>query len=280
MKQENGKLSQQVYLLSGLGLRAWLGNPSLMPGPHRHSEIELNFVCEGTITYLHRDTLITIPAGRLALFWAAIPHQLVEGHTSTYYFVTIPLETFLAWKLPQPFTQALLFGDLIMDDGENTIYNQLLLQRWYADLGGDRAFIALMEIEARLWRLALDTRQSQLNGHPPPGHTTHSKASQMAKFIVEHYDEPLTVEAISTSVGLHPNYAMQLFKRVFGLSLLEYVIQYRVAQAQRLLATTDDNVLTIAIQTGFGSSSNFYMAFKKYCGQSPNTYRYALRRTV
>jgi len=278
MKRQKSKLVRQTCVQNSFGLRAWLGNPHLMPRPHRHSEIELNFVCEGAITYLHRDTLVTIPAGRLAIFWAAIPHQLIEGDESTFYYVTIPLETFLAWKLPQPFTQALLFGDLVLDDDrENMLYNHTLFQRWYADLDGERSFIALMEIEARLWRLALATRQGRGHGQLQPLHAAHNKASQMARFIVDAYAEPLTVEAISASVGLHPNYAMQLFKRIFGLSLLEYVIQYRVAQAQRLLATTEENVLTIAIQAGFGSSSNFYMAFKKYCGQSPNAYRAALR---
>jgi AraC-like DNA-binding protein len=61
------------------------------------------------------------------------------------------------------------------------------------------------------------------------------------------------------------------------MSLLDYVIQYRIAQAQRLLLTTDDNILDIAMQTGFGSSSNFYVTFKKLCGQSPGAYRQALR---
>lgn len=214
-------------------------------------------------------------------FWGAVPHQLVEGHESTFYYVTIPLETFLSWKLPQSFTQALLFGDLLIDEqGENATYNDLAFQRWYADLTGERAFIALMEIQALLWRLALATRQSLIPRQPTYAHIADNNASRMAKFIVDHYAEPLTVETISASVGLHPNYAMQLFKRVFGLSLLEYVIQYRVAQAQRLLVTTDENVLAIAIQAGFSSSSNFYMAFKKYCGQSPNAYRCALRGTL
>lgn len=251
-----------------------------MPHPHRHSEIELNFVCQGSIAYLHRDMLITIPPGRLALFWGALPHQLVESNDSTFYYVTIPLETFLAWKLPAPFTQALLFGDLLLDEQpEHAPYSQLTFQRWHADLAGKQAFIALLEIQALLWRLALTTPQHQA----APPHTyaqlANNNASRMAKYIVDHYAEPLTVNAISAAVGLHPNYAMQLFKRVFGLSLLDYVIQYRVAQAQRLLVTTDENVLTIATQAGFSSSSNFYMAFKKYCGQSPNAYRASLRGT-
>ena len=278
MKRENQKLAQQVCVQHSFGLHAWRGNPHLMPRPHRHSEIELNFVCQGAIAYLHRDMVVTIPAGRLAIFWAAIPHQVVESHESTFYYVTLPLETFLAWKLPQSFTQALLFGDLILDEhSENAPYNNLAFQRWHTDLTSERAFIALMEIEALLWRLALATQQCPITGQPTYAHVANNNAGRMAKFIVDHYAEPLTVEAIASWVGLHPNYAMQLFKRVFGLSLLDYVIQYRVAQAQRLLVTTDDNVLAIAIQAGFSSSSNFYMAFKKYCGQSPNAYRYALR---
>ena len=281
MKRENQKLAQQVCVQHSFGLHAWRGNPHLMPRPHRHSEIELNFVCQGAIAYLHRDMVVTIPAGRLAIFWAAIPHQVVESHESTFYYVTIPLETFLAWKLPQSFTQALLFGDLILDEhSENAPYNNLAFQRWHTDLTSERAFIALMEIEALLWRLALATQQSAIPGQTPYAHVAHTNASRMAKFIVDHYTEPLTVEAIASWVGLHPNYAMQLFKRVFGLSLLDYVIQYRVAQAQRLLVTTDDNVLAIAIQAGFSSSSNFYMAFKKYCGQSPNSYRHALQGAI
>lgn len=281
MRPAQHKILHPKCIQNSFGLRAWLGNPALMPRPHRHSEIELNFVCEGAITYIHRDQLVTIPAGRFAIFWAAIPHQLVEGNESTFYYVTLPLETFLAWKLPQPFTQALLLGDLVLEDNsESAVYNSLLFQRWYSDLAHEWAFVALMEIEARLWRLAFATGQSRANERPKAVQAANHHATQMAKFIVEHHTEPLTVEAIAAAVGLHPNYAMQLFKRVFGLSLLEYVIQYRVAQAQRLLATTDDNVLNIAIQAGFGSSSNFYMAFKKYCGQSPHAYRSALRGVV
>ncbi len=278
MKRENQKLRHQPCTENSLGLRAWWGTPRLMPRPHRHSEIELNFVCQGTIAYLHRDRLMTIPTGCLALFWGALPHQLVESNDSTFYYLTIPLETFLAWKLPSAFTQALLFGDLLLDEQqENPSYDQFTFQRWHADLAGERAFIALLEMQALLWRLALAMRQNHATPPHSYAHITNNNANRMAKFIVEHHAEPLTVEAISAAVGLHPNYAMQLFKRVFGLSLLEYVIQYRVAQAQRLLVTTDENVLTVAIQAGFSSSSNFYMAFKKYCGQSPNAYRAALR---
>jgi transcriptional regulator GlxA family with amidase domain len=55
--------------------------------------------------------------------------------------------------------------------------------------------------------------------------------------------------------------------------ILDYLTQYRVAHAQRLLVTTDLPVLEIALACGFNSLSRFYAAFKKICGRSPRTYR-------
>ena len=65
----------------------------------------------------------------------------------------------------------------------------------------------------------------------------------------------------------------ELFQNHIGMTILEYILQYRVAQAQRLLATTDESVLDVALQNGFGSTSSFYSAFKKYVGCAPNGYR-------
>jgi len=261
-----------------VGLKSWRGEPPPMARPHWHSEIELNFVQQGAITYLHRDTSATIHAGCLAAFWAAIPHQLLGCADGTrYYFLTLPLDLFLTWKLPQAFTQALLLGDMLIDDGRaDGSFDSTLFQHWHTDLITDRSFVALMEIEARLWRFALTTHPTTPTLIPAQSLAAHTKASQMAKFIVEHYAEPLTVQAIADQVALHPNYAMQLFKKAFRMSLLTYVTQYRVTQAQRLLVTTNETVLNVAMQVGFGSNSNFYAAFKKYSGQPPNTYRQTL----
>jgi AraC-like DNA-binding protein len=61
------------------------------------------------------------------------------------------------------------------------------------------------------------------------------------------------------------------------MTIGEYIQQYRVAQAQRLLATSEESVLTIALQTGFGSTSSFYATFKKIVGCAPLDYRRTVR---
>ena len=47
-----------------------------MPGPHMHSQVELNFILSGSMTYWFDGRVLTLSAGRLALFWGMIPHQV------------------------------------------------------------------------------------------------------------------------------------------------------------------------------------------------------------
>src|SRR4029077_15692755 len=100
-----------------------------------------------------------------------------------------------------------------------------------------------------------------------------SKAEQMAQFVAQHYTEPLRVEDFSRSAKLHPGYAMTLFHKSFGMTLIEYITHYRIAHAQRLLATTNKKSLTIAFESGFGSLSRFNDAFRRATGCSPRQHR-------
>ena len=100
-----------------------------------------------------------------------------------------------------------------------------------------------------------------------------NRAEQIALYIARHYTEPLTAEQISKSVGLHPNYAMALFKKTLGITIVDFLTQHRVSHAQRLLATTDDKVIEIAYSSGFGSLSRFHESFVRWCGCPPKEYR-------
>ena len=95
-------------------------------------------------------------------------------------------------------------------------------------------------------------------------------------FITEHYMEPLQLGQIAQAVGLHPGYATERFRTTFGITIMDYLAQQRVAHAQRLLATTDQTVLEVAMEAGFTSASRFYATFQKITGQSPRAYRSSL----
>jgi len=55
--------------------------------------------------------------------------------------------------------------------------------------------------------------------------------------------------------------------------MVDCLTQHRVSHAQRLLATTDDLIIDVALNAGFGSLSRFHDAFKRWCGCPPKQYR-------
>lgn len=275
---DTGKL-RAVPTPTAYGLHSWRCQPELMALPHRHTDIEINLLLEGEVAYVHRDHRVRLTPGQLAIFWAAIPHQLVERPlTCDFCIFTLPLELFLGWRLPAAFVQALLNGEVVIDAAPlSAPLDRLMLPRWHAELSAQPdSVIVLKEMEARLWRLAL-----QQGAAPAPSVRCEpgSAAERMAQHIVAHYHTALTVEEVAAAVGLHPNYAMTCFKQTFGMTIWEYTLQYRVAQAQRLLVTTDASVLDVAMQSGFGSLSSFYAAFQRLTGRTPKEVRRAVSAT-
>jgi AraC family transcriptional regulator, melibiose operon regulatory protein len=278
--------------ISAFGLATNWFQPVLMQRAHRHNEVELNFIEQGSLTYLFGGMRTSLQAGQMALFWATVPHQLmlVEERTILHW-LTIPFATFLRWQLPDMLTRQVICGKFVTDpeegDAARRQANQVLFRQWYADLqqnSPEHRKIVLLEVEARLHRLALsmsmqdgEAAQQESSRSPLPVGEP-SNVERLACFIAEHYTEPLSVEQIAQTVHLHPNYVMSLFRRSFGMSIIDYITQYRVSHAQFLLITTDMNVSEIALKVGFGSISRFYTAFKEVCGQSPVAYRASLRK--
>ncbi len=272
---------------SVLGLANNWRPPALMPGPHRHNEVELNFIEQGAMTYLFGGTRTSIKAGQVALFWASVPHQVIyTAEQTTFHWLTIPFVTFLQWKLPEVLTRQIVGGRFIISRGEvqeqQRQMDQALFRQWNEDLqqnSDEHRKIVLLETEARLRRLA-----GSMELHTPPvgnqaetstilPHGERSKGECMACFIAENYTQALKVEYIAETVHLNPNYATSLFHKCFGISIVDYIGQCRVAHAQSLLVTTRANISAIAFESGFGSLSRFYTAFNKICGQSPAAYR-------
>lgn len=263
----------------GFTCERWEAAP--MRRPDRHNEIELNLLLRGAVTYLIGGARVTLREGRLGAFWAAVPHQIIGARQNPEYFViTLPLAWFLQCRLPARLEDRLLAGSFITDPDSGRLDLDLLLCRqWERDLEGrseNPSTAVQLELHARLRRLAevlpeVPTRQSR--GRAILGEAGVSKAEQMGAYIARHYRETVLIHDVAREVGLHPNYAMTLFKKSFRTTLNDYLTQYRIAQAQRLLATTDEKVIHVALESGFQTSSRFYDAFRRACGCSPNRYR-------
>ncbi len=266
---------------ASFGLAAWCGLPVSMGAAHRHNDIELNYLVRGACSYRFGDQELALTAGDLCLFWAARPHQLLVAGDGAplLHWVTLPLAHFLSWRLPNSLSQPILRGaaltcrhPAVADAAAHQIAG------WHRDIAGgdaERQLIVRLELEALLRRFALQLGAGEQGPGAPE--RRGGPAERMARFIVEHHQQPLSVAQIAAHVGLHPHYAMQRFRDTYGVSVMSYLTQYRVAHAQELLATSELGVVEIGLMAGFGSASRFYSAFKALCGMAPGAYRATLR---
>jgi len=270
---------ENTCLTETIGLSSGAADVRAGSRPHRHNEVELNFLERGALTYLFGKQKIVVSSGQFMVFWAIMPHYILEAiPETTLHWLTLPAGRFLQWHLSEAITQPLLQGQIIWDQKESQREYQLFSQ-WHHDLKEpwhDSERVILLEVEARLRRIA-----QPLSSQPsPPTQQMMTRLPRsveaMIGFITEHYMEPLQLGQIAQAVGLHPGYATELFRTTFGITIMDYLAQQRVAHAQRLLATTDQTVLDVAMEAGFTSASRFYATFQKITGQSPHAYRSSL----
>lgn len=256
------------------GFRIWRGLPFTSMPFHWHDQVEINYPVGGHLTYLLAGSVVRAPPGRLSVFWAGMPHSVVGGAgIEDFYWVYVPLVWVLRWGLPEPFMRRLMSGEMLVDDPSPS--DRMMLDRWSEELpdaDADRRRLITKEVEARVMRVAL-AQAGEGGGHARSEGGPLQKVSEMARFVAENHSGPLPLKDVAHHVGLHPNYAMMLFRRYYGMTLNTYLTRLRVCQAQYLLISTDDDVSRIAFETGFGSISRFYAAFKKVSGRTPRQYR-------
>jgi len=91
-----------------------------------------------------------------------------------------------------------------------------------------------------------------------------------------YLDPELSLPRLAEALGCSVNHLSQAINAGHSMSFFDYVNQFRVAEAGRLLRQKDCRypaILDVALSVGFNSTSTFYTAFKKATGQTPARYR-------
>lgn len=97
-----------------------------------------------------------------------------------------------------------------------------------------------------------------------------------------YLDEDLNLPKLAQRMSISTHDLSYLLNDGFGLSFFQFINNYRVEEAKRLLASEKNdhfNMVGIAYAAGFSSKSTFYTAFKKATNQSPSEFQNALRKT-
>lgn len=94
----------------------------------------------------------------------------------------------------------------------------------------------------------------------------------LLSFLHSHYQERLTLEDAARQVNLSKSECCRFFKKQMGLSIFDYLLDYRVGQSLKLLKS-GKTVAEAAAGAGFSSPAYFAKVFRAHTGRSPREYR-------
>jgi AraC family transcriptional regulator len=104
--------------------------------------------------------------------------------------------------------------------------------------------------------------------------STVARITRAVRMIEENCGEDLTIARLAREARLSPYHFLRTFEGVTGVTPHQYARRMRLRDAATRLATSDEKVLDIAFDCGFGDVSNFNRAFRAEFGVSPRRYRF------
>ena len=108
-------------------------------------------------------------------------------------------------------------------------------------------------------------------------HLTDSRevpAVRIAKrYIRRHYNEDISLSRLAAIVHISPVYLSRLFKKSEGINFLDYLNQYRIEVAKKMLVDVCLQINQVSELSGFKNTKYFSKVFKKIIGITPSEYR-------
>lgn len=89
------------------------------------------------------------------------------------------------------------------------------------------------------------------------------------EYISKHYAEEITLQRIADIVNISPSHLSRIFKEITGKKYVDYLNDYRLEKAKKLLLSSSYNVNEIAHMVGYGSYPYFLRIFKLQTGMTP-----------
>ena len=136
-------------------------------------------------------------------------------------------------------------------------------------------FHQFMELMSIFQFLAASDESVELHVRPISNQTILKQQERMHRihqFVESNFQKPIDTQQIAEEVNLSLPAFCRYFKKTTKLTYTDFVNQYRVQYAKKLLIQ-DKNVTETCFDSGFESLSYFNRIFKKWTGESPSSFR-------
>ncbi|MBU6472493.1 MAG: helix-turn-helix transcriptional regulator [Alphaproteobacteria bacterium] len=218
---------------------------------------------------------VTLPSQSLLVPRGCATHWHYSGTVdfALFYFIDESLAAVQRLiSLTEGAEAPLLFSDPLVGATALEIMNEL-----NKGSGGDKAFIdALVEVMLKqTWRVLSEQKSGKLS----PRNVHLARLQTLLPYIREHLAADLRAETLAEMAGVSIAHLRRLFQDAAGVPLHRFVLNARIEQARKLLATTSFPIYRIAQECGFSSQSHLTASFKASHVATPAEYRASIQRS-
>jgi len=122
--------------------------------------------------------------------------------------------------------------------------------------------VRLMQTQAR--KLILDSYHKN---------TSTNRFAFVVEYIKSHIHEDITIDKLSNLCYMSKPNFFRCFKREFGISPVDFIIQERIKAAKKLLKDINVTISQACYSVGINNLSYFFKLFKRVEGTTPNEFR-------
>lgn len=119
--------------------------------------------------------------------------------------------------------------------------------------------------------------QAQFIDKPLPVSRQDHRLSQLLQWVTLHPELPHTVDSLSERAMMSRRTFTRHVRQITGTTIMQWLLEQRLAKAQRMLESGSQPVEVVAAESGFGSVASLRQHFAKALNISPSSYRKQFR---
>lgn len=136
------------------------------------------------------------------------------------------------------------------------------------DISDMKSCLLIHNILYELYIVSYDIMRAK--AHTPIQETSVNSA---VDYISKNYHKDLNVDNICQQVNLSKFYFCKIFRKHIGLTIHQYLTEYRINKSKELLSYSKLSINAIAAQVGFHTTLTYIRCFKNTMHMTPSEYR-------
>jgi len=262
---------------------------------HYHSSYEITFVINSDNLLFSNDVCYRLLSSQLVLIAPYTTHAHiyktnVEYHRIGIHFEAECIEELL--KLCDNFELDRIFGSkgdnpgirvIDLDNNGFTNIDNLFLTLIgkYETYNERRDHYSFIQLKLSLASFLLDLYQLLQPRVDKAVNIFHTDIiKDIMRFIDRNYMNDISLSMIEDSIHISKFHVSRLFKKVSGVTIIQYLQYRRITEAKRRLCYTDASILSIGYDCGFNSIQHFNRVFKQITKITPKVWRNRYSRTT